>query len=81
MLCESTGQMGGGKYLRESCYHCIKCSTANSLTVLIRKWYLNSDIQPYSYSSGISGRCWRDKDQYQQSNLHVDGRNEGKGIV
>ena len=37
MLCERIGQMGVGKYLRESCYHCIKCSAANSLATLMRK--------------------------------------------
>ena len=37
MLCERTGQMGAGKYLRESCYHCIECSATNSLAVLMRK--------------------------------------------
>ena len=31
------GSMGAMKYLRESCYHCIKCSIANSLTALMRK--------------------------------------------
>ena len=34
---ERTRQMGGGKYLRKSCYHCIECSAANSLTALMRK--------------------------------------------
>ena len=37
MYYECTGQMGAEKYLRESCYHCIKCSAANSLAMLIRK--------------------------------------------
>ena len=32
-----TGQLGGGKYLRESCYHCIKYSAANPLAALMRK--------------------------------------------
>ena len=31
------GQMRIMKYLRESCYHCIECSVANSLAALIRK--------------------------------------------
>ena len=31
------GSMGAMKYLRESCYHRIKCSIANSLTALMRK--------------------------------------------
>ena len=34
---ERTGQMGDEKYLRESCYHHIECSTANSLATLMRK--------------------------------------------
>ena len=29
--------IGVRKCLRESCYHCIECSVANSLTVLMRK--------------------------------------------
>ena len=37
MHCEHTGQIGAGKYLRESCYHRIKCSIANSLATLMRK--------------------------------------------
>ena len=34
---ERTGQLGGGKYLRESCYHRIECSAANSLAALMKK--------------------------------------------
>ena len=34
---ERTRQLGGGKYLRESCYHRIECSTANPLAALMRK--------------------------------------------
>ena len=34
---EGTGQREVMKYLRENCYHCIECSTANSPAVLIRK--------------------------------------------
>ena len=34
---ERTEQLGGGKYLRESCYHHIECSATNSLAVLMRK--------------------------------------------
>ena len=34
---EESGQMKVMKYLRESCYHCIKYFVANSLTVLMRK--------------------------------------------
>ena len=34
---EHTGGMGAKKYLRESCYHRIEYSVANSLVVLMRK--------------------------------------------
>ena len=34
---ESTGQKKVMKYLRESCYHLIACSAANSLTALMWK--------------------------------------------
>ena len=34
---EGTGHKGTMKYLRESCYHRIECSIANSLTALMRK--------------------------------------------
>jgi len=34
---ERIGQLGGGKYLRESYYHRIECSIANSLATLMRK--------------------------------------------
>ena len=61
---------------RESCYHRIKCSAANSLAALIRKWYLNSNFQPYSYYLKTLGRCWWDKDQHLQSDLHVEGGDE-----
>ena len=76
MHCERTGQIGAGKYLRESRYHCIECSVANSLTALMRKWYLNNSFQPYSYSPKTLGMGWCDKDQHQQSNLHVEDRDE-----
>ena len=32
---ESTGQRESMKYLRESYYHCIECSVANSLAILM----------------------------------------------
>ena len=32
-----TRKMGTQKYLRESCYHRIECSVANSLAALMRK--------------------------------------------
>ena len=41
---ESTRQREAMKYLRESCYHRIEYSVANSLTTLIRKRYLNSNF-------------------------------------
>ena len=34
---EGIGQKGTMKYLRESCYHHIRCSVANSLVALMRK--------------------------------------------
>ena len=34
---EGIGKRGTMKYLRESCYHRIECSVANSLTVLTWK--------------------------------------------
>ena len=42
MVCKCTRQIGAGKYLKESCYHCIKCSAANFLTALIGRRPLNS---------------------------------------
>ena len=32
-----TRKMGIQKYQRESCYHCIECSIANSMAALMRK--------------------------------------------
>ena len=52
-LHEGTGQRETIKYLRESYYHCIEYSVVNSLIALMRKWYLNSDFQPYSYSQRL----------------------------
>ena len=49
MYCERIGQMAAEKYLGESCYYRIKCFVANSLATLMRKWYLSSAFQPYSY--------------------------------
>ena len=54
---ECAGQMGVGKYLRESCYHYIECSVTNFLVALMRKWYLNNSFQPYNYSPKTSRRC------------------------
>ena len=50
---ERTKQMGIEKYIRESCYHRIECSVANSLAALMKKWYLNSIFQSYSYSQRL----------------------------
>ena len=79
MHCERTGQKGAGKYLRESYYYRIKCSVTNSLVALMRKWYLNSSFQPYNYSPKTLGEGWCDKNQVQQSNLHVEGKNKEEG--
>ena len=53
MYHERTGQMGAVKYLRESCYNRIECFVTNTLTTLMRKWYLNSNFQSYSYSQRL----------------------------
>jgi len=37
MHCKCMGQMGAGKYQRESCHHHIECFVANSLAALMRK--------------------------------------------
>ena len=50
---EGTWQRGTMKYPRENCYHRIEYSVANFLTVLMRKWYLNSNSQLYSYSQRL----------------------------
>ena len=50
---ESTRQWKAMKYLRDSCYHRIEYSVANSLAALMRKWYLNRNFQPYSYSQRL----------------------------
>ena len=44
MFYEHIGQMGAGKYLRESCYHRIKCSTTNFLAALMWRRPLNSVV-------------------------------------
>ena len=62
---------------KESCYHRIKCSVANSLTALMWKWYLNSGFQPYSFYTKTSRRCWWDKYQYQPPGLPVERKDEG----
>ena len=78
---EHIGGMGVKKYLRENCYHRIECSIANSLTALMRKWYLNSTFQPYSYPQRLQeGYLW-DKDQHKQSTVHMESRDEKEEIV
>ena len=77
---EETGQRIPMKYLRESCYH-LKCFAANSLAALIRKWYLNSSFQSYNYYPKTSRKCWCDKNQHQQSDLHVDDRDERQDSI
>ena len=47
------GQREAKKYLRENCYYCIKCSTTNHLVTLMRRWYMNSGKQLYSYSQKL----------------------------
>jgi len=37
-------KVGVEKYLRKSCYHCIKCSVANSLAVFMWRRPLNSAV-------------------------------------
>ena len=78
---EGTGQRETMKYLRESCCHRIKCFVANSLIVLMRKWYLNSNFSTLQLLQKTLGMCWWNKDQHQWSNLHVEGEDEGKKIV
>ena len=74
---ESTGQRKAMKYLRESCYHRIKCSVANSLAALMRKWYLNSNFQPYSYSQRLQESV--DGIKINTNNLIYSWRVEMKG--
>ena len=81
MYYERTEGVGARKYLRESYYHHIECFAANSLAALMRKWCLNSSFQPYSYSLETLRKCWCDRDQHQQSNLHVEGKDKGKWVV
>ena len=89
---ERTGQMGTVKYLRESCCHRIECSVANSLAALMRKWYLNSTFQSYSYSQrfqeGTDGTrintknltyMWRVK-MKESREYKIEGRPRWKGI-
>ena len=89
---ESTRQREAMKYLRKNCYHCIECSVTNSLAVLIRKWYLNSNFQPYNYSQrlqdGADGTkintndliyTWR-VEMKERRQYKIERRPWGKGI-
>ena len=62
-----TRRMGIQKYLRESCYHRIECSVANSLAALMRKWSMNSTFSALQPPPKISGGGWWDKDQHKPS--------------
>ena len=73
---ERTKQMGIEKYIRESCYHRIECSVANSLAALMRKWYLNSIFQFYSYSQRLQEGA--DRIRINTSNLIYTWRVEIK---
>ena len=70
---ERTGQM---KYLGESYYHRIEYSVVNSLAAIMRKWYLNSIFQPYSYSQKLQ-EC-ADGIKINTSNLRYTWRVEMK---
>ena len=65
--CDHTGQNGSWEISREICYHRIKCSVTNSLTALMRKWYLNSAFQPYSYPQRLQEST--DRTKINTSNL------------
>ena len=73
---ERTGQMGAVKYLKVSCSYRIECFVANSLTSLMRKWYLNSIFQPYNYSQRLQ-EC-ADGTKINTSNLMYTWRVEMK---
>ena len=47
----------------ESCCLHIKCTAANPLAALMKKWYLNSVFQPYCYYVKIYEKDWWDKYQ------------------
>ena len=68
--------MGAQKYLRESCYHRIEYSAANSLTALIRKWSLNSVFLVLQLLPKTLGGGGWDRDQLKQSTVHVYGKDE-----
>ena len=77
---ESTRKKEVMKYLKESCYHRIECSAANSLAALMWKWYLNR-IFNFQLLLETSGMCWWDRDQHQKLGLHVEGGDERRKIV
>ena len=66
-----TRKMRTQKYLRESCYHCIECSVANSLAALMRKWSLNNTFLALQPPPKTSKRGWWDKYQQKPSTVHV----------
>ena len=51
---ERTWGIEARKYLRENYYHHIECYVANSLAVLMRKWYLNNAFQEDADGIGIN---------------------------
>ena len=73
---EEIGQREAKKYLRESCYHRIKGSTANPLAALMWRWYLNNDILSYSYSQRLQE--YADGTRIKASNLTYTWRVEMK---
>ena len=73
---ECIGQMGSMKYLRESYQHRIEYSVANSLAAIMRKLYLNSIFQPYSYSQKLQEGA--DGIKINTSNLRYTWRVEMK---
>ena len=78
---ESTRHKKAMKYLRESCYHCIECSVPNSLAALMRKRYLNSNFQPYSYSQRLQEGADGIRINTMQSNLHMEDGDERRKII
>ena len=64
-------RMGTQKYLRESCYHRIECSVANSLAALIKKWSLNNTFLVLQPPLKNSEGGWWDKVQHKPSTVHM----------
>ena len=66
----------------KSCYHCIACFAPNLLAVLMWKWYLNSDFQPYSHPQRLQ-KCADGTSIKEISNLIYTWKaemKEGKGV-